>query len=284
MQRIIGFFIVFGCVVLGYLEAKGNLGALWQPAELIIIVGAAMGAMVVAHPVAVLKGIGGQLKTLLGKGYTQDYYRAIIELMFELLETVRKDGIKKLDEHIENPDSSALFAKYPSITASPVLLAFITDNLRLMAMGKMSPHDLEALLETEIHTIQNDLLRPSKALAKTGEAMPGFGIVAAVLGIVVTMQNIGGNLALIGAKVAAALVGTFIGVLLSYGVFDPLSAAMGKLVKKEVMGLKMVMAILVAQQQGRPTLLALDAGRKLLISEYKPSFFEMERWLTAEQN
>lgn len=102
-----------------------------------------------------------------------------------------------------------------------------------MAMGKMSPHDLEALLETEIHTIQNDLLRPSKALAKTGEAMPGFGIVAAVLGIVVTMQNIGGNLALIGAKVAAALVGTFIGVLLSYGVFDPLSAAMGNLVKKK---------------------------------------------------
>ncbi|OAN16731.1 flagellar motor stator protein MotA [Photobacterium jeanii] len=282
MQMIIGFVIVFGSVVGGYLMATGKLAALWQPAEIIIIIGAAVGAMVISNPSYVLKNIMTRIKMLMGKGYSDDYYKSVLALMFELLETIRKDGIKKLDDHIENPESSDIFKKYPEVAQSNVLVSFITDNLRMMAMGKMNHHDLEAVLEMELHTLEEDLLRPSKAMGKVGEAMPGFGIVAAVLGIVVTMQNIGGPLTLIGVKVAAALVGTFIGVLMAYGVCEPIAAGIAGLVKKEMMALNMTAAILVAQVQGKPTLLALDAGRKVLHSEYKPSFAEMESWVTGD--
>ncbi len=282
MQVIIGFIIVFGCVLAGFLEAHGKVAALWQPAEMIIILGAAMGAMVVANPAYVLKNILVRIKMLFGKSYNKDFFKSLLELMYELLEVVRKDGIKKLDDHIENPTGSDIFTRYPDVLKSNVMLAFITDNLRMMAMGKMSHHDLEAALDMEIEALEEDLMRPSRAIGKTGEAMPGFGIVAAVLGIVVTMQNIGGPLTMIGVKVAAALVGTFIGVLMSYGVFDPLSSSIAGLVHKEIMGLRMVSAVLVAQVQGKPTILALDAGRKLLHSEYKPTFVEMEGWMARD--
>lgn len=279
MQTILGFFIVFGSVTGGYLMATGKMAALWQPAEFIIILGAGLGSLVISNPKYVLKNILTRIKMSMGRGYSNDYYKSVLEVMFELLEVIRKDGIKKLDDHIENPAGSEIFNRYPEVARSNVLISFITDNLRMMAMGKMSHHDLEAALEMELHTLEEDLLRPSKAMSKIGEAMPGFGIVAAVLGIVVTMQNIGGPLTLIGVKVAAALVGTFFGVLMAYGVFEPLANSMAGQVKKEMMALNMASAILVAQVQGKPTLLALDAGRKMLHSEYKPSFTEMERWV-----
>ena len=282
MQMILGFIIIFASVIGGYLMATGRMAALWQPAEFIIILGAGIGAMVISNPSHVLKNIVTRLGMLLKKGHQPDFYQSVLMLMFELLEIMRKDGIKKLDDHIENPRYSEIFQRYPQVLNSDVLLGFITDNLRMIAMGKISPHDLESVLELELETLEEDLMRSSKALAKTGEAMPGFGIVAAVLGIVVTMQNIGGPLTLIGVKVAAALVGTFIGVLLSYAVFEPLSLGIANLVKKEVMALRMISTILVAQSQGKPTLLALDAGRKVLHSEFKPSFTEMERWVTSE--
>ncbi|EMD1178605.1 flagellar motor stator protein MotA [Vibrio harveyi] len=279
MQMIIGFLVVFGSVIGGYVMATGNLAALWQPAEFVIILGAALGTMVIANPVYVLKNILTRCKMLIGKPYGDDYYKSVLQLMYDLLELVRKEGIKKLDDHIEAPESSAIFTQYPHIVQSSILLPFITDNLRMIAMGKMAPHDLEAALEMELDTFEADLMRPSKAMIKVGEAMPGFGIVAAVLGIVVTMQNIGGPLTLIGVKVAAALVGTFIGVLMAYGVFEPLASGMTGLVKKEMMALRMVSSILVAQAQSKPTMLALDAGRRVLHSEYKPSFVEMEQWM-----
>lgn len=282
MQLIIGFVIVFGSIVYGYTHASGRMLALWQPAEFVIILGAGFGAMVISNPTYVLKNILTRLKMMLGKGYGESFFKATLELMYELLEVIRKDGIKKLDDHIENPQNSDIFNKYPEVAKSNVLVSFITDNLRMMAMGKMSSHDLEAVLELELHALEEDLLRPSKALGKVGEAMPGFGIVAAVLGIVVTMQSIGGALALIGVKVAAALVGTFFGILMCYGVFEPIAASIANQVKKEMMALNMISAILVTQAQGKPTLLALDAGRKVLHSEYKPSFIMMEKWVSGE--
>ncbi len=282
MQLIIGFVIVFGSIVYGYTHASGRMLALWQPAEFVIILGAGFGAMVISNPPYVLKNILTRLKMMFGKGYSESFFKSVLELMYELLEVIRKDGIKKLDDHIENPQGSDIFSKYPEVTKSNVLVSFITDNLRMMAMGKMSHHDLEAVLELELHALEEDLLRPSKALGKVGEAMPGFGIVAAVLGIVVTMQSIGGALALIGVKVAAALVGTFFGILMCYGVFEPIAASIANQVKKEMMALNMVSAILVTQAQGKPTLLALDAGRKVLHSEYKPSFITMEKWVSGD--
>ncbi|STQ77820.1 flagellar motor stator protein MotA [Grimontia hollisae] len=282
MQVILGFVVVFATVMGGYVMATGKIAALWQPPEFVIILGAALGAMVIANPPYVLKNILTRLKMLMGKPYGDDFYKSVLQLMYELLEVVRKDGMKKLDDHIENPESSDIFLRYPNVVKSPILLPFITDNLRTLAMGKMTHHDLEAALELEMEALEADLMRPSKALTKTGEAMPGFGIVAAVLGIVVTMQNIGGPLTLIGVKVAAALVGTFFGVLMAYGVFDPLSSSITGLVKKEMLALRMVATILVAQAQGKPTILALDSGRRLLYSEYKPSFSEMEQWMVRD--
>ncbi|MDD1793575.1 flagellar motor stator protein MotA [Enterovibrio makurazakiensis] len=282
MQVILGFIVVFASVLGGYVMATGKVMALWQPPEFVIILGAAVGAMVIANPSSVLKNILTRLKMTLGKGYGDDYFKSVLQLMYELLEIVRKDGLKKLDDHIENPERSEIFARYPQIANSSVMLPFITDNLRMIAMGKMSHYDLEAAFELELEALESDLMRPSKAVAKTGEAMPGFGIVAAVLGIVVTMQNIGGSLTLIGVKVAAALVGTFFGVLMAYGVFDPLASSIASMVKKEMMALRMISTILVAQAQGKPTILALDAGRRLLYSEYKPTFSEMEEWMVRD--
>jgi len=268
MQKILGLLIILGCVFGGYFFEGGQLVAIWQPAEIMIIIGAGVGSMIIANPLHVLREIAHQIKGVIGKKKLgAEFQRQLLMCLYELLEMVQTGGLRMLDQHIEQPEESTIFQKFPLILKQKRLVMFIADNFRLMAMGKIDAHELEGILDQELETIE--------------EAMPGFGICAAVLGIIITMQSIDGSIALIGLKVAAALVGTFLGVFFCYCFMDPLANAMEQQARAEHSLLECVRTVLVAQAGGKPTLLAVDAGRKLLHLASKPTFANLDAWVNA---
>lgn len=285
MQKVLGVVIIIVCVLGGYAMAHGEMAMLWQPAEVVIILGAGLGSLVVGNPKEVLLEMCSQIKEVfLFKRRGEEFQRQLLMMLYELLEMVGEGGLKALDEHIEEPDESELFAKYPLILQEKNLMAFIADNFRLMAMGKISAHELEGFLEQELEAMEHALLQPARSLHKIGEAMPGFGILAAILGIIITMGNIGGSVAEIGSHVAAALVGTFLGIFFCYCVMEPLSNAMSQRIKTELSALECVRTTLVAHVAGKPTLLAVDAGRKLIEQDVKPAFRQLETWVNRYED
>jgi len=280
MQKVVGFFIVFLTVVGGFVFAGGNVAALWQPAEFIIIFGAGFGALVVANSKKTLTEMVYQLKGMFSAAGDQSAtYRELLLLMHELLDIAKLKGVRELDEHVENPRSSSVFLAYSRVSDNEELVTFICDNLRLLSMGKVSPHDFDYLLEQEIYTLSQEKLKPSGALAVIAEAMPGFGILAAVGGIVITMQHMDGSMAEIGLHIAAALVGTFIGIFSCYCLLHPISSGMEAYAKKQLALMECTRAIMVAYANGHVALVAADSGRRLINSEFKPSFTEMEKWI-----
>jgi len=282
MQQIFGIFIVLSCVFGGFMFMGGDFSKLWQPVELLIILGAALGALVLGNPRHVLIDMGKQLRkvmTLRKRTVNKEFQRQQLLVMYELLNIGR--DLKALDSHVEAPPESPLFQRYPLVLADPELLAFIVDNFRLMAMGKISAHELESVLEQELVAIHDDLEQPSRSLKKISEAMPGFGIVAAVLGVVMAMNSLseGASAVELAEKVAAAMIGTFIGIFFCYGVLDPLSNLIKQVVKAEMSDLECVKVVLIAFAAGKPPLLAIDAGRRLMQLTNKPSFAELEGWI-----
>ncbi|SEG51964.1 flagellar motor stator protein MotA [Vibrio hangzhouensis] len=284
MQKFMGAIIILMCVFGGYVWAGGSMMAIWQPAEFLIIIGATVGSLIIGNPPHVLKEMRRQLRSIMSPNQDeQAFYMELMALLQVLLETVRSGGFKALDKHIENPEQSPIFNRYPLVSRDYRLVSFITDNLRLMAMGQMSPHELEGLLEQEIEAIETDLLLPSRSMQRTAEALPGFGILAAVGGIIITMQAIDGSIAMIGYHVAAALVGTFLGIFGCYCCLDPASNAMAQRVKRDMSAFDCIRATLVAYVAKKPTLLAIDAGRKHIQLDIKPTFNQMERWLAEQE-
>ncbi|MFT4173474.1 MAG: flagellar motor stator protein MotA [Rhodocyclaceae bacterium] len=287
MQQIIGIAVVLATVFGGFLLSGGALHVIWQPVELLIIGGAGLGAVVLGNPRHVLAEMWLQLKHILVvRRHGQEFQRQLLLVMYELLQTAA-GGLKALDAHVEEPHQSPLFRNYPLILTEPKLLNFIVDNFRLMAMGKINAHELEGVLDQELEAIHVELEQPSKSLHKIAEAMPGFGILAAVLGIVMAMNTVGegANSAEIAERVAAAMVGTFIGIFFCYGLLDPISNMMKQVVKQELSTLECVKVVLVTHVAGKPPLLAIDAGRRLVQLNIKPSFAELEAWINelAEQ-
>lgn len=281
MQKQIGLGVIFICVLGGFMMAGGKPIALWQPAELIIIIGAAVGSMFLGNSKEVMHEMWRQMKLCFKSNKDEkEIYRELLTLMHQLLEETRNKGMKALDEHIENPQQSSVFLMYPQISEDPQLLGFIIDNLRLLGMGKITPHELDTVLEQEIMAIEEDMLKPAHALHKTGEACPGFGILAAVMGIIITMQQLDGPLSNIGVHVAAALVGPFIGIFLCYCLLEPISNAMEEMVKRRIGLLMCIKSILIAQLRGKTPLISVDSGRKMLEPDVKPSFLELEDWVT----
>ncbi|WP_033138144.1 lateral flagellar motor stator protein LafT [Aeromonas finlandensis] len=281
MQKQIGIGVIFICVLGGFMMAGGRLVALWQPAELFIIIGAAMGSMFLGNSKEVMHEMWQQIKICFNSNKEERaVYRELLTLMHQLLEESRKKGMKALDEHIEDPQRSSIFMMHPQISEAPLLLGFIIDNMRLLGMGKITPHELDTLLEQEIMAIEEDMLKPAYAMHKTAEACPGFGILAAVMGIIITMQHLDGPLGNIGLQVAAAMVGTFIGIFLCYCVLDPISNAMEEMVKRRIGLLMCIKSILISQSRGKTPLLAVDSGRKMLEPDVKPSFLQLEDWVT----
>lgn len=282
-MQLLGILIVLGAVFGGYLMMGGSALAIWQPTEMLVICGAAVGALVLGNPKHVLAELFSQVKKVASKHkHDSEFQRQLLLLMYELLQTAA-GGLKALDAHVEAPKDSPMFQRYPLILEEPKLLAFIVDNFRLMAMGKINAHELEGVLEQELEAIHDELTQPSKSLHKIAEAMPGFGILAAVLGIVITMNSVGegADTAEIAEHVGAAMVGTFIGIFFCYGVLDPISGMMKQLVNSEASTMETVKVVLCTHVAGKPPLLAIDAGRRLIQLNTKPSFAQLEAWINA---
>jgi chemotaxis protein MotA len=282
-MQLLGIIIVLGAVFGGYLMMGGSALAIWQPTEMLVICGAAVGALVLGNPKHVLAELFSQVKKVASKHkHDSEFQRQLLLLMYELLQTAA-GGLKALDAHVEAPKDSPMFQRYPLILEEPKLLAFIVDNFRLMAMGKINAHELEGVLEQELEAIHDELTQPSKSLHKIAEAMPGFGILAAVLGIVITMNSVGegADTAEIAEHVGAAMVGTFIGIFFCYGVLDPISGMMKQLVNSEASTMETVKVVLCTHVAGKPPLLAIDAGRRLIQLNTKPSFAQLEAWINA---
>ncbi|HEY8509292.1 MAG TPA: flagellar motor stator protein MotA [Steroidobacteraceae bacterium] len=285
MQSVLGIATLLVCVFGGFVLHGGRMGVIWQPLEIVIIVGAGAGAIILGNPRHVLTEMWLQVReALFHKKPGEEFQRQLLLLMYELLQTAA-GGLKALDAHVETPHESAIFKRYPLILAKPKLLHFIVDNFRLMAMGKISAHELEGVLDQEIASIHEELLQPARSLARIGEAMPGFGILAAVLGIVMALSTVadGASSGDVALLVAAAMVGTFIGIFLCYGVLDPISNRMKQLVDEEVKALESVKVVLVTHVAGKPALLAIDAGRRLVQLNSKPSFARLEGWIDKMQ-
>ncbi len=278
MLLIIGSLLVIASVVGGFVLSHGELLALWQPYELIIIVGAAVGAFLASNPPkvvgAVLKGVTGLLG---GARYKKQDYVDLLSLLFDIFNKVRKEGLVSLESHIDDPQSSALFSAYPRLLKDHHLVEFITDCLRLMVGGNMNPHELEHLLDVELETHHREATEPAHAVTKMADALPGFGIVAAVLGIVTTMGSIGGgDTAEIGRHVAGALVGTFLGILLAYGFIGPAGTALEHRANEDGKAFECVKVALLAQLRGYNPQVAVEFARKTLSAKVRPSFSDLE--------
>lgn len=283
MFLIIGGIIVLGSVLGGFMMVGGQLITLWHLNEIIVICGAALGAYVIATPMKVIKGsIAGTLGLLKGPKYTKADYVDLLKLIYEILMKMRKEGMMAIEDHVENPQSSTIFQKYPKVLADHHMLDFITDCLRLMVGGNLNPHELESLLEYELETHHHEAAEPAHSIQKVSDALPGFGIVAAVLGIINTMSIVGSAPpAEIGMKVASALVGTFLGIFLAYGYVGPIASAMENRAHEDGKAFEVVKMALVASVRGYAPPVAIEFARKLLFSDLRPSFQDLEADLKA---
>src|SRR5687767_13464725 len=284
MLQIIGSVVVLLCVIGGFLWEGGHLLALWHPSEILIIVGAAFGAFLTSNPPKVVKAaFQGALALPKGARYLREDYVTLLKLMYDILMKIRKEGVMAIENDLEAPDQSALFQKYPKILEDQHMVQFITDCLRLIVGGNLDPHELESLLEYELETHHKEAHEPALAVQKVADALPGFGIVAAVLGIVNTMSALdGADTATIGHKVGAALVGTFLGILVAYGFVGPISTAMEHRAHEEGKAFEVVKMALVASVRGYAPPVAVEFARKLLFSEMRPTFGELEAQLKGK--
>jgi chemotaxis protein MotA len=284
MFALIGSVVVLVCVLGGFLMSGGNLLLLWHPSEIIVIIGAALGAFMTSSPLKVVKAAFANAIGLFKKPrYERKDYVDLLKLVYDLLVKSRKEGLLAIEADIEDPNKSPVFSKYPSILADHHMVEFITDCLRLMVGGNLDPNELESLLEYELETHHKEAAEPAHAVQKVADALPGFGIVAAVLGIVNTMAAIeGADTATIGAKVGAALVGTFLGILVAYGFVGPIAAAMEGRAHEEGKVFEVVKMALVASVRGYPPQVAVEFARKLLFSDIRPTFADLENHLKGK--
>ncbi len=278
MLKIAGFLVVICSVLGGFVLSKGQLAALWHPLEMLIIGGAALGAFLVANNMSTVKKVFGKIPTVLfSHRFGKPFYLDVLGVLYEILNKSRREGMMSIEADIEEPEASPIFSKYPAILKDKHMTAFICDYLRIMSTGNMAPHELEALFDVEISSLTEELQGPAHAVTRVSDALPGFGIVAAVLGIVITMGILGdADNAEIGEKVATALVGTFLGILAAYGFVGPFAAAMEHEAGEEANTYEAIKMCLVASAQGLPPALAVEFGRKALLPEHRPSFSELE--------
>jgi chemotaxis protein MotA len=277
MFAIIGIVVVFGCIVAGYLMEHGNLRVLLQPAELLIIGGAAAGTVLVANPLHILKEIAGGVAGVFGSSrYSRQRYTNSLKMMFELLNKARREGLVALESDIEEPDKSALLSKYKDLMKEHHALNFLCDTMRMAVSGGIEAFDLDQMLEADMEVHHHEATQPVSALSTMADSLPGLGIVAAVLGVVITMGALGGPPEEIGHKVAAALVGTFLGILLCYGLVGPLAQRMSKTADEEHAFLNVLRVVMIAFLKGIAPIMAVEIGRRVVPGHVRPSFKEVE--------
>jgi chemotaxis protein MotA len=277
MLAIIGLLLVFAAVLGGFLLESGNPYVLMQPAELLIVGGAAAGILLVANPPSLIRRIGRSGRTLLKPpDYTQQTFLRHLRMLYEVFQFAQRAGRSKLETDAEKPQRSPIFSRYPEFLKDTATRDFVCDSLRMLVIGITSPHELDHLMDLDIEVRRRGRREPVSALHSIADALPGLGIVAAVLGVVITMQAIGGSPESVGQKVAAALVGTFLGILLCYGVVGPAASRLEHVNEAQSQFLQVLRIAIVSYARGAAPLLAVEYARRSIPVELRPSFLEME--------
>lgn len=278
MLAVIGILVVFGAVIGGFLMEHGPIRVLLQPAELLIIAGAASGTLLVANSLGTIKGIFRGIGLVLsGSKFNKQRYLESLKMMYELFNRIRRQGLAAVEGDIEEPQKSKLFAQYPKFLKDHETCAFVCDTLRLAIMGGVEPFDVDQMTETDMDVHHHEVSQPAAALSTVADSLPGMGIVAAVLGVVMTMSALGGPPEEIGRKVAAALVGTFLGILMCYGLIGPVAARMAKLAEEEREYWHVLRVAMIAFMKGTAPLLAAEMGRRAVPGAIRPTFQEFEK-------
>lgn len=266
-----------GAVVGGFIMAGGQVGVLIQIAEFVVIGGAAIGSILVSNPPSflgeIMRAIMGTMKPI---PYNKAVYLSLLKMLFQMFNLARRDGLLALESHIERPEESEFFKKCPELSANHHAMAFFCDTSKVILTGAVSPHDLMEMMEIDLEVMQHEMDHIGHTVQTTSDAMPGFGIVAAVLGVIVTMGSIGGDPASIGAHVAAALVGTMLGVLLAYGVLGPIATSINARTKASMQFMHCIRYALFSFARGESPITCIEFARRNIDPEMRPSFSEME--------
>ncbi len=281
----IGYVVIIACIFGGYAMAGGHLGGLWQPLEVLMIFGGALGAFVVGNDMKAIKATAAVVPTLFkGSHANKALYMDLLALLFEILSKIRKDGMMSIENDIENPKESPLFSKYPNILGDHHIVEFITDYLRLMVSGNMDAFQVENLMDNELDTHHQEGHVPASCLAKLGDGLPAFGIVAAVMGVVHTMESLHLPPNELGVLIGHALVGTFLGILLAYGFVGPLAGVAEAKLEENTKILQTIKATLLASLNGYAPAIAVEFGRKVMFSTERPAFTELEEHVKNAKN
>ncbi len=284
MNIFIGIIVVLGCIGVGFTIHGGNVVVLMSPIEVLIICGASFGAMIIGNPMSVSIGVIKSAGTLLKPSkYKKTFYMDLLTLLYDIFNKTRREGLMAIEGDIEEPENSPIFSNYPTIMKDHHIVEFICDYLRIMVAGNMAPHELEALIDQEMEGHHQEAGLIPGAVQTAADGLPGFGIVAAVLGVVITMGKIGGPPAEIGASVAAALVGTLLGILFAYGFIAPFASYLNHMGREESRAYEAIKAVLVASMNGVPPQIAVEFGRKVIYHSVRPSFKELEEQYRAKK-
>jgi chemotaxis protein MotA len=277
MIVIAGFIVVTGCVLGGFAMAGGSIGALYHPSEIVTIGGASLGALIVMSTKKLLTDlVSGVITAIKGSPFTRKMYIELFSLMYDLMRTARREGLLSLESHIANPEESSIFSRYPVVSHNHHVTEFIVSGFSLLVEGTVKKEQLPELFEAELQVLEEEHHQPANVLSKTADGLPGFGIVAAVMGIVITMGHIDGPVEEIGHKVGAALVGTFLGILLSYGFFGPLAARMELLGASELSFFRTISGMVLSFANDLPPKIAIEKARRGVGTEMRLSRDEME--------
>ncbi|MCL5062904.1 MAG: flagellar motor stator protein MotA [Nitrospiraceae bacterium] len=277
MFAIIGALVVLSSVIGGYLWNGGNLHVLFQPSEYLIIGGAAIGGFIIASPMKVIKAvISGVLRILSGKAYSKADYMEVLLLMSEIFSKIRKEGLVSIEADVDNPEESKIFSNYPKFLKNHHAVSLVADTLRTVMTTSIAPHELESLLDTELEAHHEELMIPSKSVNNVADALPGLGIVAAVIGVILTMAKISEPPEVLGHSIGAALVGTFLGVLMCYGFVGPMARNMEYTANEDKEYLNVLKVALVAFVGGAAPQISVEFGRRVIPGNVKPSFVEVE--------
>ena len=278
MALIIGILVVIGCTLGGYVAMGGKLAVLWQPFELVIIGGAAAGAYVIGNPGPVLKGtMGAFKKSMSGSRYNKQSYLELLSVLYQILRIAKTKGPLALEQHIENPTESALFGEFPSFAKDETAMNFLCDYLRMITLGVEDPHEVESLMDEEIETHHHEHSAVASAIQTMADGMPALGIVAAVLGVIKTMGSITEPPEVLGKLIGGALVGTFLGVWMSYGFIAPIANKAKASYDAELKYLQCIKAALLAHMHDSAPAVSVEFARKTLLSTERPTFYEVEQ-------
>jgi len=284
MFAIIGVVVVVVAVVVGFTMAGGNLVLLIQISEFITIGGAAIGSLLISSPASLIKKIVSQI-TQVFKSHknTKEDYIEMLKAISTLFLTAQREGLLAIEKHIENPDTSEILSKSKMLIHDEFKKNFFCDSMKVMLAGSVPPHEMENLMDSEIETFHTENKPVSETIGKVGDSLPGLGIVAAVLGIIVTMGSINQGAEAVGHHVAAALVGTFLGVLLSYGFINPIASNLHHVVEEKAQDLQIIKAFILGYAKGNPPFVAAEMARRVIFSDERPTFQELENSLRGKK-